>query len=43
VNPNDCIDCGACVPVCPTNSMFALDELPAEQASFADLNATHFN
>jgi len=43
VNPNDCIDCGACVPVCPTNSMFALDELPAEQANFAEINATHFN
>jgi len=43
VNPADCIDCGACVPVCPTNSMFALDELPAESARFAELNAAHFN
>jgi NAD-dependent dihydropyrimidine dehydrogenase PreA subunit len=43
VNPNDCIDCGACVPVCPTNSMFALDDLPAEQARFAELNAAHYN
>ena len=43
VNPVDCIDCGACVPVCPTNSMFALDELPAESARFAEINAAHFN
>src|SRR5205809_4081675 len=28
VNPVDCIDCGACVPVCPTNSVFPIDELP---------------
>jgi NAD-dependent dihydropyrimidine dehydrogenase PreA subunit len=43
VNPNDCIDCGACVPVCPTNSVFPLEELPAEQAHFAEINAAHYN
>lgn len=43
VNPNDCIDCGACVPVCPTNSVFALDDLPAELSSFAETNAAHYN
>ena len=43
VNPNDCIDCGACVPVCPTNSIFAVDDLPAEFASFIDVNANHYN
>ena len=43
VNPNDCIDCGACVPVCPTNSIFTLEELPAEYAAFAEKNAAFFN
>ena len=42
VNPADCIDCGACVPVCPTSSVFPLDELPAELAGFADKNAAHY-
>jgi NAD-dependent dihydropyrimidine dehydrogenase PreA subunit len=28
VNPADCIDCGACIPVCPTGSLFVADELP---------------
>lgn len=43
VNPNDRIDCGACVPVCPTNSVFALDDLPADLSSFTELNAAHYN
>jgi len=43
VNPNDCIDCGACVPVCPTNSVFALDDLPADAARFTEINAAYFN
>jgi hypothetical protein len=31
------------VPVCPTNSMFSVDELPEDQKQFAELNAAHFN
>ena len=43
VNPADCIDCGACIPVCPTNSIYMLEELPVESARFAELNAVHYN
>lgn len=43
VNPAECIDCGACIPVCPTNSIYTLDELPMESARFAELNAAHYN
>jgi hypothetical protein len=31
------------VPVCPTNSIFLLDELPEGQKHFAELNAQHYN
>ena len=34
VNPGECIDCGACVPVCPTGSIFVLEELPSTEPSF---------
>ena len=43
VNPSDCIDCGACIPVCPTGSIFALDDLPAEHQAFVEKNTTYFN
>ena len=43
VNPNDCINCGACNPVCPTDSIFSLDELPADQQTFVAKNSTYFN
>ena len=43
VNPADCIDCGACIPVCPTNSIMSIDELPPPLQAFIEKNAKHFN
>ncbi len=42
VNPADCIDCGACIPVCPTSSMYSVEELPAELSHWIEKNATYF-
>ncbi len=28
IDPVECIDCGACVPVCPVSAIFVLDDLP---------------
>ena len=30
IHPDECIDCGACEPVCPVKAIFAEDETPAE-------------
>jgi NAD-dependent dihydropyrimidine dehydrogenase PreA subunit len=29
IDPGSCIDCGACVPECPYDAIFAEDEVPA--------------
>jgi NAD-dependent dihydropyrimidine dehydrogenase PreA subunit len=42
VNPDDCIDCGACIPVCPTSSVYSVDELPPELGHFVQENANHY-
>ena len=42
IHPEECIDCGACVPVCPTESIFVLEELPANKEDFAQKNAEYF-
>jgi len=43
INPDECIDCGNCASVCAQDAIFALDELPAEKAHFADVNKAYFN
>ncbi len=42
VSPTDCIDCGACIPVCPTNSIFALEDVPADYQSSIEVNAQYY-
>jgi NAD-dependent dihydropyrimidine dehydrogenase PreA subunit len=42
IDPVECIDCGACVPVCPVSAIFALDDLPAKWAEFTPKNAAYF-
>jgi ferredoxin len=41
IHPDECIDCGACIPVCPANAIFADGELPERWARFRDLNAQY--
>ena len=42
INPDECIDCGACRPVCPVAAIFPEDEVPADQAFFTEINALWF-
>jgi ferredoxin len=39
ISPDECIDCGACVPVCPVTAIFALEDLPEKWAGFTPINA----
>lgn len=43
IDPVECIDCGACVPVCPVSAIFALDDLPEKWADFTEVNAKYSN
>jgi ferredoxin len=42
VDPAGCIDCGACVPVCTSDSIFAVDDLPEDLKQFVDINAKYY-
>jgi NAD-dependent dihydropyrimidine dehydrogenase PreA subunit len=38
INPEECIDCAACEPVCPVAAIFAEDNVPEEWKNFIPLN-----
>jgi ferredoxin len=41
IDPIECIDCGACVPVCPVSAIFAQDDLPEKWKHFTEINASY--
>jgi ferredoxin len=43
INGSECVDCGACEPVCPSEAIFYEDDLPQELRPFADANRTFFD
>jgi NAD-dependent dihydropyrimidine dehydrogenase PreA subunit len=43
VNPDECIDCGACEPACPVTAIFAEDDVPADQAAFTAINVEWYS
>ena len=38
INPSECIDCGACEPVCPTKAIFAESDVPEKWKEYKALN-----
>lgn len=38
VNPSTCIDCMACVPACPIQSIYMDPDLPADKSVWVELN-----
>lgn len=39
IHPGECIDCGACIPECPVEAIFPLDDLPEKWAEYTQMNA----
>jgi len=41
IDPDTCIDCGLCVPECPTEAIFAEDDLPDKWSEYVEINAKY--
>ena len=42
IDPDECIDCGACEPECPVEAIFAEEDLPEEWNKYIEINAAYF-
>ena len=42
IHPDECIDCGACVPACPVDAIFSLDETPRKWGHYIAVNAQYY-
>ncbi len=42
INPDECIECGACQAECPVEAIYHEDEVPDEWQSFVEKNAKYF-
>lgn len=38
IDPDECIDCGVCVPECPAEAIFREDDVPLAQRPYIALN-----
>ena len=43
IHPDECVDCGACEPVCPVEAIYYEDDLPGDQAGYLADNASFFS
>jgi ferredoxin len=42
IDPNECIDCGACVDMCPVEAIYPEDDVPSEWSQYVMANAAFF-
>ena len=42
INPNTCIDCGACVQACPVLAIYKENDIPKKWEHYAKINAEYF-
>ncbi len=43
IHPDECVDCGACEPVCPVEAIYYEDDLPTALQPFLADNARFFD
>ncbi|MBB1151660.1 ferredoxin [Amycolatopsis dendrobii] len=43
IHPDECVDCGACEPVCPVEAIYYEDDLPDRWRIYAEDNARFFS
>jgi len=41
IDPEECIDCGACVDECPISAIYPEEDLPEQWKDFVELNARY--
>lgn len=42
IHPDECVDCGACEPVCPVEAIYYEDDVPDQWSSYTQINADFF-
>ena len=42
IDPDECIDCGACEPVCPVTAIFAEDDVHDQWKEYIELDANWY-
>jgi NAD-dependent dihydropyrimidine dehydrogenase PreA subunit len=43
IQPDECVDCGACEPVCPVAAIFHQEDLPPEWLRYASIEREFFS
>ncbi len=43
IQPDECVDCGACEPVCPVEAIFYEDDLPDKWRDYTQANVDFFD
>ena len=42
IHPDECVDCGACEPVCPVEAIYYEDDVPEQWADYYRANVDFF-
>ena len=42
IQPDECVDCGACEPVCPVEAIYYEDDVPSQWKEYGGINGEFF-